>query len=201
MLVVRQQAADGRWVCDCDCGGEITVARRSLASGQVKRCVCMTSAVAAMPKEGLKGLGGASLTRMQSERRNWYAMNDRCNNPENQHWKNYGGRGIQVCDQWRQDFNAFLRDMGPKPGKGYTLERIDVDGNYEPGNVRWATKKEQTRNTRRTIWVRITAGTSTGEELPLVNAAERLGLTRDKAEVQMRRQDGLVQIERPRQAA
>jgi len=201
MLVVRQQAADGRWVCDCDCGGEITVARRSLASGQVKRCVCMTSAVAAMPKEGLKGLGGASLTRMQSERRNWYAMNDRCNNPENQHWKNYGGRGIQVCDQWRQDFNAFLRDMGPKPGKGYTLERIDVDGNYEPGNVRWATKKEQTRNTRRTIWVRITAGTSTGEELPLVIAAERLGLTRDKAEVQMRRQDGLVQIERPRQAA
>lgn len=201
MLVVRQQAADGRWICDCDCGGEITVHRRSLASGQVKRCLCMATAVAAMPKEGLKGLGGASLWKMQPERMNWNNMIDRCTNPKCKRYNYYGGRGIQVCVEWRRDFNAFLQDVGPKPGNSYTLERKDVDGNYEPGNVRWATKKEQARNTRRTIWVRVTAGELEDEALPLVVAAERLGLTRYKAEARMRREDGLVQILRPRQTA
>jgi hypothetical protein len=188
-------------VCDCDCCGEITVARRSLASGQVKRCLCLATAVAAMPREGLKGLGGGSIWKMQPERVSWSAMIRRCTDENCKNWKDYGGRGIQVCDKWRYDFTAFLQDVGPKPGEKYTLERIDVDGDYEPGNVRWATKKEQTRNKRRTIWVRVTAGELADEVLPLVVAAERLGLTRYKAEVQMHREDGLVQIERPRQAA
>lgn len=83
----------------------------------------------------------------------WKAMRRRCRNPNSDCWKHYGGRGITVCDRWNS-FHAFLDDMGPKP-KGYTLERIDNDGNYEPSNCRWATRKEQMRNQSVTRWVTI----------------------------------------------
>lgn len=201
MLTVRAQAADGRWICNCDCGGEVTADRRSLVSGRVKRCSCLADAVAAMARAGHKGLGSVSLWRMQPERQSWCNMIDRCTNKSHRNWKHYGGRGIQVCAKWRQDFDVFLSDVGPMPRKGYTLERIDVDGDYEPGNVRWATREEQSRNKRTTVWVRITAGDAAGQVLPLAVAAERLGLTPYKARAQMVREDGLVRTGRPRQAA
>lgn len=76
----------------------------------------------------------------------WRKMIDRCEQPSQQ-WEHYGARGIRVCDSWRQSFKAFLSDMGERP-EGKTLDRIDVDGNYEPGNCRWATPKEQAANKR-----------------------------------------------------
>ncbi len=81
----------------------------------------------------------------------WAHMKERCSNPRNPDYKNYGGRGICVCDAWRASFSAFLRDVGRRPPLGTSIERIDVNGNYQPGNVKWATAKEQTRNMRRTV--------------------------------------------------
>ena len=78
----------------------------------------------------------------------WNGMRQRCHNPNQPHYPRYGGRGISVCDRWLK-FENFLADMGEPPGPGYSLDRIDNDGNYEPGNVRWATKAEQRANQRK----------------------------------------------------
>lgn len=83
------------------------------------------------------------------EYRAWYQMVYRCTNPKFPQWKDYGGRGIKVCDAWRYSFTTFLKDVGPKPSSKHSIDRIDNEGNYEPGNVRWATRKEQNSNQRR----------------------------------------------------
>jgi hypothetical protein len=79
----------------------------------------------------------------------WAASIRRCHNPRNPYYRNYGGRGIQVCDRWRKSFANFLSDVGVRPSPELTLDRVNNDGNYEPGNVRWATRSEQNSNQRR----------------------------------------------------
>lgn len=78
----------------------------------------------------------------------WVSLIQRCTNPKNPRWKDYGGRGIRVCDAWRASFDAFLADVGPRPGPDRSIDRIDNDGHYEPGNIRWSTRSEQQFNRR-----------------------------------------------------
>ena len=84
----------------------------------------------------------------------WVDMRQRCSNPNRRNFIHYGGRGITVCARW-QAFASFLADIGNRPGPGYSIERIDVNGNYEPGNVKWATVIEQRNNMRSNHWIEI----------------------------------------------
>lgn len=95
------------------------------------------------------------------EHRAWVSMRQRCGNPKKREWAHYGGRGIKVCDAWLHSFTAFLADVGPRPSSLHSLDRMDVDGNYEPGNVRWATHQQQVENTRVARMVTIDGVTQT----------------------------------------
>lgn len=106
----------------------------------------------------------------------WLAAKKRCENPRNAAYRNYGGRGISMCAAWAQDFQTFLRDMGLRPSPAHSLDRIDPDGDYAPGNCRWALPEVQARNKRVTRWYLFE-----GEQLVLAQVAARLGITRAQA--------------------
>src|SRR5687767_2577918 len=106
-----------------------------------------------LPTEGSKMLATRKPTLRQSheaEYRSWSGIKQRCLNAGNPAYPKYGGRGIAVCERWHGDFEAFLADMGPRPGPGYSIDRIDNSRGYEPDNCRWATYFQQARNTRAT---------------------------------------------------
>lgn len=105
----------------------------------------------------------------------WTRMIRRCENPRHRAYPYYGGRGIRVCARWRASYAAFLADMGRRPSPRHQLDRIDNEGHYEPGNVRWATREEQQRNTRATRWVVVH-----GERLALSDAVERYAVVQKK---------------------
>jgi hypothetical protein len=98
-------------------------------------------------------------------------MNDRCTNPQNKVFQSYGGRGIVVCDRWRESFEAFLSDMGPRPSRDHSIERRDNDGPYTPDNCIWATQREQTANRRSNRFM-----THDGQTLHLAEWARRTGI-------------------------
>lgn len=101
----------------------------------------------------------------------WSHVIARCTNPRSKDFPRWGGRGITVCDEWRSSFLNFYRDMGPRPSPSHSIDRIDNDGAYEPGNCRWATQAEQQRNRRNNRWY-----THEGETLTLAGWSERLGI-------------------------
>ncbi len=105
------------------------------------------------------------------EYRTWQAMRYRCNVPTNDRYRWYGARGIRVCERWDNNFAAFLADMGKKPTPKHTLDRIDGDGNYEPGNCRWATPKEQAANKPTTVLI-----AAFGETGSMSDWAQRVGI-------------------------
>ncbi len=139
-LVVVELAARRpvRWNCTCDCGNTSVVAANCLRSGNTKSCGC--GQAKAGEENGWFRHGYCRTPTYQS----WCNAYQRCTNTNNQKWEQYGGRGIKICERWRS-FESFLADMGEKP-RGATLDRIDVDGHYEPGNCRWATQYTQQNN-------------------------------------------------------
>jgi len=108
---------------------------------------------------------------MSPEYSTWHAMKRRCFSPQVANYAYYGGRGIGVCERWKESFGAFLADMGPRPSPDHTLDRIDPDADYCPENCRWATRSEQQRNKRNNRLV-----TLDGESITLAEACERLNL-------------------------
>jgi hypothetical protein len=125
--------------CTCICGTVKVLRAYDVINGRTKSCNCMR----------YKGQEGIRKGDFRKEHRAWEGMQRRCYNPKYEGFHNYGGRGITVCDKWRGSFLAFLNDMGLAPTKDHSLDRINNDGNYEPGNCRWATRAQQTQNKRK----------------------------------------------------
>ena len=138
---------NARWSCSCSCGNTITVLSGNLKSGHTKSCGCLTRE--SVIERSLKH-GNAREGRTTPEYSAWRGMIQRCHNPNHQYFDNYGGRGITVCDDWRGPggFEKFLACVGPRPSSELELDRIENDGNYAPGNVRWTSHQEQMNNTR-----------------------------------------------------
>ncbi len=138
----------GYWLCKCICGKENKVTSSSLIRGDSTSCGCFQIEKAI--KDGFKH--GLSDTPIHKR---WVDMHQRCENPKNPGYKNWGGRGIKVCDRWnRRNPEGFInyvediKNLGEKPDDSYTLDRIDNDGDYSPENVRWASKHDQRSNQR-----------------------------------------------------
>lgn len=170
LTALRYSRSNGRkslWAISCDCGNQIekdaSEFMKLLKRGVKASCGCKRGASirAAITTHGMSKHKAFAV---------WRSMLDRCRLPTHQAWKNYGARGISVCESW-QEFSNFWADMGPTYAEGLTLDRVDNDGNYTPENCRWTTRKQQARNTRLntmldTPWGRMT----------VAEAAERSGL-------------------------
>lgn len=146
-----------RYFCRCDCGREFLVHRGGLLRGKSTQCKwCSRTTTHGLSKDNIYWI--------------WSGMRSRCENPASPNYARYGGRGIRVCERW-QKFENFLADIPPRPSLQHTLDRKDTDGNYEPGNVRWATAHEQQMNRRDTKYL-----TLNGETLHINEWASRLGI-------------------------
>lgn len=157
------KSGDAMWKCLCDCGAEKSVRAIHLRSGKSRSCGCL----ALEEKSDRAKTHGLHQAR---EYRIWAQMKQRCGNPKNRAYPDYGGRGISVCEKWVSSFEMFYADMGQCPS-GMTLERRDVDQGYDPGNCKWATRKEQARNKRDNRVV-----TYMDESLCIQAWAERFGM-------------------------
>lgn len=161
-------------LCKCECGKITTVNAPSLVSKKTTSCGCYNKEVLKKvnTKHGCSYIHGSLLQR--DTYRIWAGMKDRCYNKNNTKYKFYGERGIKVCDRWKDSdkgFENFILDIGFKPNDGYSIDRIDGNGNYSPENCKWATRKEQDRNKRNSI--KINYG---GEIYHLYDLAEKFNI-------------------------
>lgn len=157
------------WLCKCECGVIKEIGAQALVRGSTVSCGCYKIERPTLDiKHGHNRRNGKKSPTYIS----WTKMNDRCNSQNASEYKWYGGRGVSICDRWKS-FNNFLQDMGERP-KGTSLDRIDVNGNYEPSNCKWSNIKEQANNTQRNIFI-----THNGQTKTVAVWADCLGLKYD----------------------
>jgi len=164
---VPSKRRDHRWKCRCDCGNTHEIYSFSLLSGGVKSCGCLG-------KEQLERRtkhGMCSRSEQAPEYSIWESMNQRCRDPNSPSYRLYGAKGVTVCEHWR-DFAAFYADMGPRPSRKHTIDRVDNAKGYEPTNCRWATRIEQNNHTSRNVHV-----TYDGRTQTVAQWARELGVT------------------------
>lgn len=167
-LTVIQKSEQGRekYICQCECGNIITLQRCRIP--RYKSCGCYE-------KENLRIISKSALTHGKTNTRlygTWCRMKDRCYNPNIEHYDCYGGRGITICEEWKNNFRAFYDwSMANGYRDDLSIDRINVNGNYEPSNCRWATMIEQKRNKRNTVYI-----IDNGQKIPISVACERYGI-------------------------
>jgi hypothetical protein len=148
-VLSKAESGDGRtrWNCKCDCGNELIVHGLNLKKGRTKSCGCLNKELTS------RRFTSHSMSRTRICKI-WYGIIKRCENPKNAAYKFYGGRGISICKEWRDDFMSFYRwSVENGYSDSLSIDRINVNGNYEPGNCRWAVPKEQQNNTTRNHYV------------------------------------------------
>lgn len=161
----RKNGSELRWLCECDCGQEVVTTSRRLLHGITTSCnLCSITKRAkkcsqTVTTKHIQDAGGTfewnDKLRTHPNYFCWRSMIDRCTRPDNHNFHNYGGRGIKICDRWMGNggFIRFIEDMGMRPSKDHSIDRIDVNGDYEPSNCRWATIIEQCNNRRENVFL------------------------------------------------
>jgi len=155
----RNSSGKRGWRCQCDCGGEIISITSNLRNGHTESCGCLRREMTSIR---CKTHGRTKGPEYQC----WAGMLRRCFTPSVKSYQEYGARGITVCDEWANSFEAFCRDMGPRPSRSHSIDRYpDPNGNYEPSNCRWGTPQQQANNRRSNRFIEFRGETLTLAEL------------------------------------
>jgi len=170
-LPLSDKNRHSRWLFMCDCGQELSSLLTNVSTGKTVSCGCYGRAISTSH--------GMCRTLEYST---WASIKERCQNPNSKDYHRYGGAGISLYQEWADSFSSFYAYVGPKPSLGHSIDRINVYGNYEPGNVRWATLSQQARNKRKSRYVIFN-----GNRVPLKQATDDLGIPYTTATSRMRR--------------
>lgn len=176
-VIEKAESRDGHavWLCECECGNKKEVRASCLKKGETKSCGCLLGVVMG---DRLRTHGIGNENRLY---RIWTGIKTRCYNPKHKTYELYGKRGIRMCDEWKKSFIAF-RDLAIMNGysDSLTLDRIDVNGNYEPSNCRWATSKQQNNNKRNNSYITYKGETRTASEWSEITGIKELTLASRK---------------------